>query len=409
MEQSQKGTKRPRSRESKDTPEPKLQRTERVDPSEISEDAYERLVRLCAKREGLQRWIPEQISTDDWRFLGDLSIDAGIVGFRHVQPSVLCQRLLTFYTPRYNPPNREDLFTIVREYIEKSQTYNPHDIDFRTMLVAKRIASAYRPYDVAPLVKHVLDSLRTIVSRSSTETNEVISSDELLITDMITDLLTWLNSLDKCGISEVVYVEHYPVTVDTDARSVLAHPGILASALNITTPSFGYGENRVVYIPDPESPQARQWLENMAVNISKRGFDRDGYDEYGVRIADHVRMLVMFNLDRFALDMFWFVLDDGNQIVGVYGYREFHNEDGSYRLWGFGYLEEDKDGTPYLGLLLDCDPTLECETYTQHYLDQNGWKLVVGCGPVYNPYDPEYALFWRLMDGAGLRVADPPQ
>ncbi len=408
MELSQQGLKRPRSKEL-EKPTSKLQRGER----KLDNSEYDRLVRVCMKQEGSQRWNPSKISREDWNFLAGLAIDAGIVGFRHVEPTALCQRLRKIYMPlRYNSPNRGDLFTIIRKFLENPMTYDPNQYQPRTTLTAQRIASAYRPHDVMRAIKVILEYLVRVVIRSTPvgqlgDLNS--SSSEELISTTINDLLTWLNNLDDCGDIEVVYMDNYPVTVSKNARSVMDRPGIPTSMLDIITPADALEDSGIMYIPDPESPQTKRWLENLAMVHTHSGFDENGYDYEGMSVQDLVKEMLDKNVNVFPMDMFWFVLDVNNQIVALFGFREISRKNELYRIWGFGSPRKDIDNFPYFVFSLECGSPFDCYDYVQVYVDYNQWKLVTGCSPVFNPYDPNGPIFWPLLNAAGIRVANPPQ
>jgi hypothetical protein len=322
---------------------------------------------------------------------------------------------------RYNSPDRGDLFTIIRKFLENPRTYDPGETKGRTIVTAQQIASAYRPHNVMPAIKTVLEYLKTkmIEFQSSPETDQAIHPYELKITNMVNDLLTWLNNLDECGDVEVVYMDNYPVTVSNDARTVLDRPGIHTSMIDIITPVDALEENGIMYIPDPESTQTKQWLKNMAMVHLENILDENGYVYDGMTVKDGIKEMLDKRVKIFPMHMFWFVVDGNNQIVALFGFRDIYwaeyghtgpEYDGRwFRLWGFGYPRTDKDGLLYYYLDLDCSFPLDCYAYAQDYLDRNGWKLVTSCSPEFNPYDTNGPIFWSLLNAAGISVANPPQ
>jgi hypothetical protein len=177
--------------------------------------------------------------------------------------------------------------------------------------------------------------------------------------------------------------------------------------LKIITPAEGeINSSSTLYIPDRNSSKTRRWLENLAIShTSGRGFKKDGYDKYGMTLQDRVEEMLEMDIGRFPMDMFWFILDSNNQVAGIVGYLD----NGPHRAWGTASSTKDIDGTPYLEFGLESDFGQDFYLFVQERLDEYNRKLVTGCSPVFNPYDPNYALFWRLMDGAGIRVANPPQ
>jgi hypothetical protein len=306
------------------------------------------------------------------------------------------------------------MFTIIREFLQDDETYDPSESKIHILLTANRIASAYKPHEVMPAIRTVLEYLRDIVILSSYETEQVANQSKFdsWIATTINDLLTWLNNLDECGNIEIVYIDNYPIVVSTDARSVLDRQsredsgGFHTSMLDIVTPVDAF-KNDIMYIPDKESPQAMRWLKNLI--LSKTRFDRTGHDRNGKTMQDYLSDMLEEDVERFPLNRFWFVMDGTNKVVGIFGYVQGNDENGPYQLWGFGYPRKDVEGIPYYVLSLDCNSTSNCYTYAQQVLDQKGWKLVTGCSPAFNPYDPEYGGFWTLLDRAKIRVANPSQ
>jgi hypothetical protein len=348
------------------------------------------------------------MSDEDFQFFDNLAEAARMPGWRNVDTSYACFGLLEPYKP-----NRQHVFTIIREFLENTKTYGSEQIREHTEITAMRIASAYRPHNVVRAIETILEYLTRIVLRSSPETSETIQPDELVITDTINDLLTWLNDLDNCGDVEVVYVDNYPVTVSNDAISVLDRldqsGGIDTSLLKIVTPVYGLDKKFVLYTGNLELPQARHWFKNMLQSDNGWKFNQWGFSREGKTIENYLDEITTLNTDRFPLHRFWFVLDENNQVVAILGYLGIMRENGPRRLWGFGYPKRDKDGTPYLQLLFGCLPESDCYDYAEQILNQNGWKLVTSCSPAFNPYDPGYGLFWRLMDDVELRAANQPK
>jgi hypothetical protein len=410
MEQSQKSTKRPYSKDLEE-PFPKTRKVEATTLADPSWSTYERLVQICQKLGESDEWKFDLLNDDERTLLADLAADVGMDNVIPVDPKPVCKKLLEIYKPiGHNVPDRGDLFAIIMEFLQDETTYNPGETKERTTIAAIRIASAYTPYNVMPAIRTVLQYIAHVVTQPPPG-GANSPSRELLIGTVITDLLTWLNSLDNCGNIEVVYVGKYPVTVSTDAELVLDRQspndsgGISTSQLHIVTPVYGLHRTSVLYTAYPESQQARRWFKNMLESDNQWEFDERGYDPEGKTMQDYVDGMASMNIDRFPLDRFWFVLDGNNKVVAVVGYQESIRQNGPYRIWGFGYPKKDKDGTPYLHLLFGCMPDSDCYAYVQQILEQKNWKLVTSCSPAFNPYNPKYALLWILLHDVGLSTA----